>query len=108
VFCDGRERGQTTSESAVLIGLLAIGLIVAIVFFRGTISDAFRGDGSEASGAFRPPAGTCDSHYAGGCVPPYPPDVSCEDLQALGITSVRIIREDPHGLDPDGDGIGCG
>jgi endonuclease YncB( thermonuclease family) len=50
----------------------------------------------------------CDPNYAGGCVPPYPPDVDCADLRARGIpTPVRIVGADPHNLDGDGDGLGC-
>jgi endonuclease YncB( thermonuclease family) len=54
-----------------------------------------------------PPSGKCDPNYAGGCVPPYPPDVDCADIRALGIAPVRVIGDDVHGLDGDGDGLGC-
>jgi endonuclease YncB( thermonuclease family) len=53
------------------------------------------------------PSGTCDPNYAGGCVPPYPPDVDCADLRARGIGPVRVIGADVHRLDADGDGWGC-
>jgi endonuclease YncB( thermonuclease family) len=53
-----------------------------------------------------PPRG-CDPNYAGGCVPPYPPDVNCPDIRALGIAPVRVVGSDPHGLDGDRDGLGC-
>jgi endonuclease YncB( thermonuclease family) len=50
----------------------------------------------------------CDPNYAGGCVPPYPPDVDCADLRSRGIpTPVRVVGTDPHHLDGDGDGLGC-
>ena len=55
----------------------------------------------------RPVAGNCDPNYAGGCVPPYPPDLDCDDIRRLGIAPVRVIGSDPHGLDGDGDGWGC-
>lgn len=54
-----------------------------------------------------PPAGKCDPNYSGGCVPPYPPDVDCGHIRALGIAPVRVIGSDPHRLDGDNDGIGC-
>jgi endonuclease YncB( thermonuclease family) len=54
-----------------------------------------------------PPTGKCDPNYAGGCVPPYPPDLDCADIRALGIALVRVIGSDPHRLDGDDDGIGC-
>ena len=49
----------------------------------------------------------CDPNYAGGCVPPYPPDLDCADIRALGIAPVRVVGADPHRLDGDGDGWGC-
>ena len=52
--------------------------------------------------------GACDPGYTGGCVPPYPPDLDCADIRTRGIpTPVRIVGSDPHGLDGDGDGLGC-
>jgi endonuclease YncB( thermonuclease family) len=55
----------------------------------------------------QPPSGKCDPNYSGGCVPPYPPDVDCADIRALGIAPVRVIGRDVHRLDGDGDGWGC-
>lgn len=40
------ERGQTTTEYAILIGFLAVAIIVAIVFLRDQIIDMFRRSGS--------------------------------------------------------------
>jgi micrococcal nuclease len=54
-----------------------------------------------------PVSGTCDPNYAGGCVPPAPPDLDCADIRALGIAPVRVVGADPHRLDGDGDGLGC-
>jgi micrococcal nuclease len=49
----------------------------------------------------------CDPNYVGGCVPPFPPDLDCIDIRALGIAPVRVVGADPHRLDGDGDGYGC-
>jgi endonuclease YncB( thermonuclease family) len=49
----------------------------------------------------------CDPNYAGGCVPPGPPDLDCADIRALGIAPVRVVGSDPHRLDADHDGLGC-
>jgi endonuclease YncB( thermonuclease family) len=50
----------------------------------------------------------CDSNYAGACVPPYPPDLDCGELRALGLAlPVRVVGSDPHRLDGDSDGFGC-
>lgn len=44
----------------------------------------------------------CDPNYAGGCVPPYPPDLDCADLRGLGIPlPVHLIGRDTHRLDGD-------
>lgn len=40
------ERGQTTTEYAILIGFLAVAIIVAIIFLRDSIIDLFRQSGS--------------------------------------------------------------
>jgi hypothetical protein len=43
-------------------------------------------------------------------LPPFPPDVDCADLRALGTplpVRVVVIGQDPHGLDRDQDGLGC-
>lgn len=92
----------------MLVTLCAIGLILAVIFFRGTIADRFRGSGSEASGPFRPPATQCDPSYSGACIPSPPPDITCQQLEELGISEVRLTgSDDPQDLDSDGDGIGC-
>lgn len=44
----------------------------------------------------------CDSNYSG-CVPVYPPDVDCPDVDG----PVTVIGGDPHRLDADNDGEGC-
>jgi endonuclease YncB( thermonuclease family) len=62
---------------------------------------------SGPSSATPPPSGKCDANYSGGCVPPYPPDLDCADIRALGIAPVRVIGSDPHRLDGDNDGLGC-
>jgi Flp pilus assembly pilin Flp len=102
------ERGQTGTETALLVGLVAIGLIIAVFVLRGSIADALRGSGSEAGAAFEPPVAQCDSRYTGACVPAPPPDLDCDDLERIGIDEVALAgKDDPHDLDADRDGIGC-
>jgi endonuclease YncB( thermonuclease family) len=75
-----------------------------------TVLDPFRVVSTGRSGPptlTPPPTGKCDPNYAGGCVPPYPPDLDCADIRALGIAPVRVVGSDPHRLDGDDDGIGC-
>jgi micrococcal nuclease len=75
-----------------------------------TVLDPFRAVSTGQSGPpsqTPPTSGKCDPNYAGGCVPPYPPDLDCADIHALGIAYVRVLGSDPHRLDGDGDGLGC-
>jgi hypothetical protein len=51
---------------------------------------------------FEEESSRCDPNYSG-CVPVYPPDVDCAEVGE----SVSSYGTDPHGLDADGDGIGC-
>lgn len=48
--------------------------------------------------------GKCDPNYAGACIPPFPPDINCTDIDAQGF---QVVGEDVHGFDADDDGIGC-
>jgi hypothetical protein len=45
---------------------------------------------------------SCDPNYSG-CVPLYPPDVNCPQVDG----PVQVLGSDPHGLDRDNDGIAC-
>jgi hypothetical protein len=44
----------------------------------------------------------CDPNYSG-CVPKSSRDLDCADVGK----NVKVTGDDPHGLDRDGDGIGC-
>lgn len=48
------------------------------------------------------PAADCEPGYDP-CVPPYPPDVDCGDVNG----PIRVTGSDPHKLDGDGDGTAC-
>jgi len=48
--------------------------------------------------------GNCDPSYSDDCIPPYPPDLDRGDVDIKNIT---VVGEDPHGIDRDGDGLGC-
>ena len=48
----------------------------------------------------------CDPNYAG-CIPVFPQDLDCPDIKRLGLAPVKVIGNDVHKLDRDGDGIGC-
>ncbi len=46
----------------------------------------------------------CDPSYPDVCIPPYPPDLDCRDIS---YRNFYVSRADPHGFDPDKNGIGC-
>jgi Flp pilus assembly pilin Flp len=46
-----RQEGQTMAEYALILGLIAIFVIVALVFLRGTIADLFNRTGSSIQNA---------------------------------------------------------
>jgi endonuclease YncB( thermonuclease family) len=48
--------------------------------------------------------GNCDPSYPDVCIPTYPPDLDCGDVD---FTYFRVEGSDPHGFDGDKDGVGC-
>jgi hypothetical protein len=48
------------------------------------------------------PSADCAPGYSP-CVPPYPPDVDCPDVNG----PITVTGDDPHRLDADNDGVGC-
>ncbi len=55
-----------------------------------------------AAKAEKKPDSGCEAGYSP-CVPTYPPDLNCADIGE----KVEVTGDDPHGLDRDGDGVGC-
>jgi micrococcal nuclease len=47
---------------------------------------------------------TCDASYPDVCIPPAPPDLGCDEITDRRF---QVLPPDPHGFDPDGNGIGC-
>lgn len=104
------EQGLTNIEYALLIAVAAVLLVGGMGFLGGKIDDRVSetrsGPGMLASPT--PPTAQCDPNYAGACIPRYPPRLGCSDLRARGLPlPVGVVRGDPHGLDPDRDGLGC-
>jgi len=46
----------------------------------------------------------CDSSYPSVCIPPYPPDLDCGEIE---YSNFRVVQPDPHRFDGDKNGIGC-
>ncbi|MBG1240573.1 YifB family Mg chelatase-like AAA ATPase [Nostoc sp. NZL] len=46
----------------------------------------------------------CDPSYPDLCIPVGAPDIDCGEIQ---YRNFRVVGNDPHGFDGDGDGIGC-
>ncbi len=106
------QAGQGLAEYELLIAGGALLVIIAMLFLAGKVDGLVgRAGESTTQRVFTPPVATkkCDASYQGVCIPPAPPDLDCADLAAMGIPlPVTIIGgKDPHGLDPDGDGLGC-
>jgi hypothetical protein len=94
-------------EYAAIVAAVAALLIAAGLFLASRIGGTYQ-DGAQATSApLKPPVAQCDANYSGACVPAHPPDLDCADLRELGIETVRVLASDPHGLDRDGDGVGC-
>jgi micrococcal nuclease len=47
----------------------------------------------------------CDPSYPGFCIPPPPPILDCTDFPDK--PNFTVLQPDPHGFDPDKDGVGC-
>jgi Flp pilus assembly pilin Flp len=101
-----REEGQTISEYALIVAALGLLLIVSMLFLGGKVNNLFH-KSAPGQPVMRPPSAVCDANYAGACVPPPPPDLDCGDLRAMGLGEVQVTGSDPHGLDPDHNGIAC-
>jgi PKD repeat protein len=47
---------------------------------------------------------SCDLSYPNTCIPPAPPNLTCDDV---GASNFEVLPPDPHEFDADNDGIGC-
>jgi len=47
---------------------------------------------------------SCDPSYPDVCIPVYPPDLDCGEIQ---FANFKVLAPDPHRFDGDKDGIGC-
>jgi len=47
---------------------------------------------------------SCDPSYPDVCIPAFPPDLDCGEIQ---FANFKVLQPDPHRFDGDKDGIGC-
>jgi hypothetical protein len=65
---------------------------------QGNVSQTQKSASSNNSSA------TCDSSYPDVCITTYSAMLTCLDIP---YRNFKVLAPDPHGLDSDGDGIGC-
>ncbi|MEX0764228.1 MAG: thermonuclease family protein [Nitrosopumilaceae archaeon] len=65
--------------------------------------NAWSGCGTTQQGTSPQTTSNCDPNYSGACIPINSPDLDCADVGK----NIKVTGSDPHGLDRDGDGIGC-
>lgn len=67
--------------------------------------------GNAGQPAEQPPEQDCDPSYPDVCIPVGADDYDCAGGSGDGPNyiegPVQVLAPDPHGLDPDGDGLGC-
>ena len=50
------------------------------------------------------PRSQCEASYPNICIPIGSPDLDCGEVP---YSNIRVVGDDPHGFDGDGDGVGC-
>ena len=52
----------------------------------------------------QPDRSQCEASYPNICIPIGSPDLDCGEVP---YSNIRVVGDDPHGFDGDGDGVGC-
>ena len=60
-------------------------------------------ESSYQSSSYQGTSSNCDPNYSGACIPLDSPDLDCKDVPS----GVKVVGDDKHRLDRDGDGIAC-
>ncbi len=99
--------GVTVANLKVANGLVSNLIFVGQVLIipNGT-SEGTGGGGVVITATQIPtPPNNCDPSYPTVCIPRYPPDLNCPEIQ---FRNFLVLPSDPHGFDGnDNDGIGC-
>ena len=95
-------RGPNDARARLRTSVLAAALTVLVAGCAS--ADGSGGDRAVGGGA------GCDPNYAGACLDPNSSDYDCDGGSGNGpdyTGTVRVVGDDPHGLDRDGDGVAC-
>ena len=101
--------------------IVVMGIVLAMAHGAGACAEAGEDGGVDAElvSAEREPAApepaapaepSCHPSYEGACLDPSSPDYDCEGGSGDGpdyTGPVRVVGDDPYGLDRDGDGYAC-
>jgi len=97
-----------------IIGIILVSLLIVVIIQNVVNSDEstktiedekkIETSTSQTTQPTQTPKITCDPSYPDICIPPWPPDLNCGDIPHK---KFKVIGDDKHNLDRDGDGIGC-
>ena len=91
----------------IAIGIIIIGALFIIQDFGSQIApvpEQNQPTSQPAQTQQNQPQNQCDSSYPDVCIPPYPPDLDCGEIE---YSNFRVVQPDPHRFDGDKNGIGC-
>jgi Flp pilus assembly pilin Flp len=102
-----RHDGQATVGYGLIIAAGALAVVLAMLFLADNVGGLFSKTGSQTH-VFRPPAAVCEVGYEGACIRPRLP-ISSASIWGRWASPlpVTVSGDDPHGLDPDHEGLGC-
>ena len=87
---------------------LAAGIIALVFAALASVGAAVSPSGTPAATGSTALLPVCHPSYPTVCIPPPPPDLECSQIPYRQFT-VRhdVANPDPHGFDPDHNGVGC-
>jgi hypothetical protein len=88
-----------------LVRLLVVAAVAYGVFTRwDDISEWVRGAPQTVRAQVQFHGRACDPSYPNVCIPPPPPVLDCTSIRHRNF---KVFGSDPHGLDPDKNGLAC-
>jgi len=84
---------------AISVGMAVVGVLLGLAAYQqAEMSSEYEEIVIELETVY------CDASYPTVCIPLYPPDLDCGEISDRNF---KVSPPDPHGFDPDEDGIGC-